>query len=373
MVFSLEALHAKQGDSLLLHFGDADEPRLFVIDGGPSGVYKNSLKPRLEKLREKRGGTLPIEVLMVSHIDSDHIKGVLDFSQALVDDPARRSEYPVTTLWHNAFEDVVDGAGGVAEVAEAEATPASMEMVIASVNEGRRLRDNASGLGWAKNAGFDGFVMAPDDAGVKVDLDLDPLKLTVVGPRQAELKELRKEWAAKVKELKDEGKLSVAAAADIDDSIPNLSSIVCVAELKSKRMLLTGDALGAKVLAGLETAGFLPSGDGKMELDLLKVPHHGSSRNVTAKFFERLPARHLVISANGMHDNPDIETLEMISEARPDDEFTLHLTESKFEKGMGPKIERFFEKEREAGRKYEVVFCPADQPSVQVDLLDPPA
>lgn len=372
MVFSLEALHAMQGDSLLLHFGDGDEPRLIVIDGGPVGVYKSALRPRLEALREERGGTLPIEILMVSHIDEDHISGVIDFSQELIDEPPRRGEYPVATLWHNAFEDVLGDSGEVAEVAEAEAVPASVEVVIASVNEGRRLRDNARGLRWDENGGFDGFVMAPDDGGAVGDLDLKPLKLTVVGPRQAELDLLRAKWAAKIKQLKDEGKLDVAEI-EPDDSPSNLSSIVCVAELDGKRMLLTGDALGKKVLEELESAGFLPPGDGKMELDLLKLPHHGSARNVTVDFFERLPARHLVISANGKDDNPDIATLKMISEARPDDEFTLYLTESEFEEGAGPKIERFFEKEREAGRKYEVVFTPADQPSVRIDLLDPPA
>ena len=210
--------------------------------------------------------------------------------------------------------------------------------------------------------------MAPDDAGVPVDLG--PLKLTVIGPRQAELDELREKWEKEAKPQPG------AKAAEIkpDDSIPNLSSIVCVAELGGKRMLLTGDALGTKVIENLETAGFLEPGKGKMKLDLLKVPHHGSCRNVTPEFFERLPAEHLVISANGKDGNPDIDTLEMISEGRRgDDDFTLHLTESVFKEEMGPKIERFFAKEKKDGRKYKVAFRPPDELSLRVDLLDPPA
>ncbi|HEX5713095.1 MAG TPA: hypothetical protein VFX85_07260 [Solirubrobacterales bacterium] len=363
MLFSLEALRAKQGDSLLLHYGDPGDPRLIVIDGGPSGVYKDALKPRLEQLCEAAGGKLSIELLMVSHIDSDHIKGVLEFSQKLLDEPQRQGDYKVKTLWHNKFEDVVGGEGAVAE---AEVIPPGARGAVASVPEGQRLRDNARGLKWTENKGFKEFVMAPDDAGVPVDLG--PLKLTVVGPRQAELDELREKWE---KEAKPSQRGATPAAIEPDDSIPNLSSIVCVAELDGKRMLLTGDALGTKVIEGLETAGFLKSGNGKMKLDLLKVPHHGSCRNVTAEFFERLPARHLVISADGKHGNPDIETLEMISEGRPDDAFTLHLTEAKFKDGVGPKIEDFFAKEKKAGRKYDVVFRPDDQLSLQVDLLDP--
>ena len=152
MLFSLEALRAKQGDSLLLHYGDPGDPRLIVIDGGPTGVYKDALKPRLEQLREAAGGKLPIEVLMVSHIDSDHIKGVLELSQKLIDEPQRRGDYAVKTLWLNKFEDVLGGEGAVAEAA---AIPPSTRAAVASVPEGQRLRDNARGLKWAENKGFE--------------------------------------------------------------------------------------------------------------------------------------------------------------------------------------------------------------------------
>ncbi|HYO70712.1 MAG TPA: hypothetical protein VEU33_31995 [Archangium sp.] len=61
-------------------------------------------------------------------------------------------------------------------------------------------------------------------------------------------------------------------------------------------------------------------------MDVLKLQHHGSVRNVTPEFFERVVADHYVISANGKHDNPDVETLEMLAEARGDAKYTLHLT-----------------------------------------------
>jgi glyoxylase-like metal-dependent hydrolase (beta-lactamase superfamily II) len=361
-LFSLEALRAKDGDSLLLRFGDPEAPRLIVIDGGPVGVYKDALKPRLEQLREAAGGRLGIDVVMISHIDGDHVNGILEFSQALIDEPAQRGGYDVETLWQNAFEDVV---ADPITPANGHAAPAGFEAVVASVGEARRLRNNAHGLRWPENAGFDGFVMAPDDAGAPVDFG--DLRLTVVGPRQTELDALREKWAADLKELRKKGKAEVASN-DVDYTPANLSSIVCVAELGDKRMLFTGDALGAKVLPELETAGFLPPGKGKMKLDLLKVPHHGSSRDASVEFFERLPARHLVISADGKDDNPDPATLKMISAARPDDQFTLHLTESVFKNGMGPVIEAFFAEERKRGRKYEVAFRPSDQLSLRVDL-----
>lgn len=366
MPFSLEALRAKHGDSLLLHYGDPKEPRLIVIDGGPSGVYKDALKPRLEELREEAGGKLTIEILMVSHLDSDHVRGVLDFSRDLLKKPEMQAGYRVKTLWQNAFEDVVEGATDPAEVAEVGAVPAELEATVASVNEGRQLRDNAEGLEWKPNKGFDRFVLATGKKGVVIDLD--PLRLTVVGPRQEELDALREAWAKEVKKLKKAKPAEASEiAAYLDDSVYNLSSIVCIAELGKRRMLLTGDARGDKILASLEAGGFFDS-DGKMELDLLKVPHHGSSRNLEPEFFKRLPAKHLVISANGDYGNPDVETLEMISAARGKEEFTLHLTETEFKDGMGPKITDFLAADRKKGCKYKVSFRSEDELSLLVDL-----
>lgn len=376
MIFSLEALPAKYGDSLLLHYGKADDPRLIVIDGGPSGVYKAALLPRLEELRSARGGTLPIEMVMVSHLDDDHVRGILDFSRALEDNDTMRSGFEIGTLWLNSFDDTVGKGKPVtssSDVVPAGVDDGQLAAVTASVGEGRNLRDIANGLKWKLNEGFDELVTVPDDSGVEVDLH--PLQLTVVGPRTAELEELRKEWAKEVAKLPKAKPAEVAKIAEyLDNSVYNLSSIVCLAELgkgkEKKRILLTGDARGDKILLGLEAAGVLKKG-GSIEIDLLKMPHHGSCRNLEKAFFERIKAKAMVISANGKFHNPDVETLEMISAARPDDDFTLYLTYTDFDLGMGPKIHGFIDKETESGRKYKTTFRPDADPSLRIDLLDP--
>lgn len=382
MVFSLEALRARHGDSLILHFGSDDEPRVIVIDGGPSGVFTKALLPRLEQLRDAHGGKLEIEMLMVSHLDDDHVKGVLEFAEALDEDGQLGSEFEIKTLWLNSFEDAVgDGEPITAGSGSVPAGLGSGELaaVVATVGQGRNLRDLARKMHWKQNQGFDGLVVVPDDKGVKADLGLEPLKLTVVGPRAAELEELRKEWAKELKKIREKEKEPAKAAEYLDKSVYNLSSIVCLAELDGKRMLLTGDARGDKVLLGLEAAGLLTK-DEPMKVDLLKVPHHGSSRNLKPEFFERILAKQIVISADGEYGNPDLETLEMISAARPDDDFTLHLTygdtsvEGEDFKGkVSPETHDFFAAEEKGGREYKVAFRPAADLFLRVDLLDAPA
>lgn len=65
MLCTLEALRAKHGDALTLHFGESEKPQLIVIDGSPSGVCKYALRPRLDQLAERVGDDdgLRIEVL----------------------------------------------------------------------------------------------------------------------------------------------------------------------------------------------------------------------------------------------------------------------------------------------------------------------
>jgi hypothetical protein len=394
MIFTLEALEARQGDALLLHWGDPADPRLIVIDAGPPGIYRRSVKPRLEELRSAREDPdepLPIEILMVSHVDDDHIAGVLDLTAELVDLDEQQKPLPwdVLTLWHNSFDDILGNQGeellaalsaALGPVVTSGVVPAGLPihreaaLVLANVRQGRVLRQSAEQLSLLINDPFrhpanlerPGLVRAGAEEPNVVPMD-DGLTLTVIGPTQDRLEALQQQWdeelpaiLAKERAAQEEA----AAAAFDDDSVPNLSSIVVLAEADGRKMLLTGDARGDFVLDSLEATGLLEPG-GALELDLLKMPHHGSFHNVEEVFFRRLPAQHYVISANGQHGNPDLPTLEMLSAARGDAEFTLWLTNRE------PRLEEFFATERERGKRYQVNFRDDDARSVKVELGEP--
>lgn len=107
----------------------------------------------------------------------------------------------------------------------------------------------------------------------------------------------------------------------------NLSSIVVIATVDGHRLLLTGDARGDDIFEGLAATGELGD-DGLCRVDVLKLPHHGSSRNVEADFFTSSRARHYVVSGDGHHGNPESESLELLLESRrhDDEPWTLWLT-----------------------------------------------
>lgn len=421
MLFTLEALPARYGDAVLLHFGPPEAPQLAVLDGGTTTVYAKALKPRLAQLRAAyqaretarraaRGElvvpgqqlTLPVRLALVTHLDDDHIRGVLDWTDELLQlrDDQAQAPAAIQSFWLNAFDDLVGNheiregllehvgdaitastsPGGFTWVPELDCYR-SAALVLASVDQGYRLRKNARALS-TLNAEFGGGPILAPAAGARI-VDVDGLKLTVLGPLTAELQALETEWDRQLPEiLRRQGRDRQAkAAAFADKSVFNLSSIVLLAELEGKRMLLTGDARGDLVLQGLETAGLLDA-NGKIHVDILKLPHHGSSRNVAPSFFERITADHYVVSSDGdKFNNPDLETLEMLSDVRGDQPFTLHLTYPAVHRtGSNDPTDGFakdfdfdrtlalFARDRQAGKAYQVSFRAPGDRSIKVDL-----
>jgi hypothetical protein len=348
-VFTLEALQAAHGDALILHYGPAATPRFIVVDGGPKGIFKASLGPRLDEIKRNRGGgVLEIRLLMVSHIDDDHITGILDLTRMLLDLKDRNVPLPyeVLTLWHNSFDDIARKINASIRpdeplghlLARAKPKTADGAALIASVAQGRQLRLDADALGLNMNSGFDDLLVFGEGAealnmGAK-------LRFTVLGPRQAELDKLEAKWrkevaarlAAKARKKPKSGggsaldaaELGALAAAFVDESVHNLSSVVVLAELDGKSMLLTGDARGDFILESLHEAQLIKNG--KLSVDVFKVPHHGSVRNADAELFETIVADHYVFSANGRDGNPDPPTFSMLFKARPTGRYHLWLT-----------------------------------------------
>jgi hypothetical protein len=349
----------------------------------------------LAQIRKARGldenQPLKVDLLMVSHVDDDHIQGLLEFTKELLEENRDRSPHlaHVSSFWHNSFDEIIDhkpdelvaslkgqfgpaaasGSGEFsndkkakveAEVNNPNITPpeipelvSSTMKVLASIEQGFQLRVDAealneAGFGFGRNPEFKGKLILAD----KKPVDMEQgLTFTVAGPMKPELERLRKKHNEWLKNLKNEGKEPPEAlAAYVDKSVPNLSSLVLLAEVGKKKMLLTGDARGDKILQGLEFVGLVKKG-GKLAVDLLKVPHHGSSNNLEDDFFQRIVAKHYVFSGDGEHGNPERESLEMLFAARGDGDFTIHLTYPIDEIDKGRKEDWKKEQSKEKNKK----------------------
>ena len=243
MFFILDIRRAKKGDCLILHYGSKTNPGLGLIDGGPSQVYGPHLKPRLQEIKKLRklgpDEPLPVDFLMVSHIDDDHINGVLELTKELLEAKAAQKQLPlrIKGVWHNTFDDIIGnnpkdltaavtaqfGTASLAGEPDVDGLDPDVAKVLASVSQGFRLRDDLRGLKLRINPDFNGGLVIAKKKSKPIDMGKG-LKFTVVGPLHDEVVALQKDHDAFLKK-KEKAKEKVTAgllAAFTDSSVANL-------------------------------------------------------------------------------------------------------------------------------------------------------
>jgi hypothetical protein len=323
MLFSIEALNAGEGDCLLLSWGSRSAPHLILVDGGPAGVYRQALRPRLHQLRGAFGLTaaqsLPLELVVLTQSSSEHAGGLIELLDEVRDCRLTGQPSPVEIgeLWHNSFDDVVGDR--------------ELRSLAADIADGQTVRDRAEQLGCSLNASFepadDGtrLVARPGDAALAVTWDTG-LSLTVLGPTRSQLDASRREW----------NDVGLRGPGELD-----VPGIVMLAELGNLRALLPGDARSEHILAGLDAAGRLPADGSPLRVDVFKLPQPGGRSEATAELFRRVVADTYILSGNGLHGTPDLDMLATLAEARGDQPFTIVCTfELEAYKRIEPTCER---------------------------------
>ncbi|HWT14111.1 MAG TPA: MBL fold metallo-hydrolase [Allosphingosinicella sp.] len=320
-MFRLTAFPASDGDCLLLSWGDRAPYRHVLIDGGRKRAYA-SLRPVLERIAAAGEA---IDLLVLSHIDADHIEGLL----ALIRDP--RPPVTVREVWYNGFDQM-------------------NQIEQLGPRQGDLFSTALKAIGWPWNRAFDGKPVVLDGRQPK-RLSLAGLDLILVSPDAGKLRRMREAWlkwrtvqAAKasaeerrraalpagIEELGPRPMppvLDVEALAAVDsaadDEPPNGSSIAFVAQWGQKRVLLAGDA--HPDLLETTLAPLAAGEGGRYRIDLFKVSHHGSRGNTSRRLIELLDCRRFLISTNGSHHgHPDPEAIAQLVKFAPAGEKTLY-------------------------------------------------
>lgn len=321
-MFKIGVIQAEYGDCFLIELGEnLSNSHYILIDGGPSAIYKYRLRPSLEEICKNK----VLDLIVCTHIDIDHIGGLLglfhDLSNSQANNPV--SKLGVKNLWHNSFQELLGAS--TADIANINKFLTSIEplhyinskpdtlSVMKAVGEGIDLGDLAKKLSIPINTQFKDGIAAADKN--TPSIKIGGATLQMLGPSQKNVERLRKlwnDWVAKHKKKKVSYEQYTELVA-IDSSVSNLSSIMFLMEYDGKKAIFTGDGLASDIIEMLSLKGLLNK-DGKIQADVLKVPHHGSERNISKDFFERIMADTYIISANGRDDNPSFSTLELIIE-----------------------------------------------------------
>ena len=378
-IFSIEVINASEGESLILHYGDLDNPRFILIDGGPGDVYEKYIEPRLSELRQRFSGEAPLalDLVIASQSDTESVEGINKLTDAIIKQSEKSTPYVnIGKFWFN------------------HPLPISEQFADYMASRGKwRLAKNLLRLKIPVNAPFAYHVGRPDQGAIRVSCD-PGLTITVLNPTPKSLLEFEKMYfrdsrnkRASLPEETFSGpgrKLIVPRGSKkfipmvrdkIDTDEENRASLVLMFEYKGKRFLFTGDANDFQILEGLHEAGYLDS-DGKVRVDVLHIPHQGSDLNVSEEFFKRVIADHYIITGNGKNGNPETKTLEMLTNARQNDvsqsnrDYKLQFAHRAGVEDLDGKLTEFFGRSP-IDRNYRRIFRPPDEKSLIVNLLDP--
>lgn len=319
-MFRIDMLPAAQGDCLWIEYGDPSDPHRILIDGGPAThASYGVLRSRVAALpRERRR----FELIVVSHIDIDHIDGVV---RLLEDDLGVTYD----DFWFNGFQHLMPGVetfGG---------------------RSGERLTARLRNGPW--NQSFCGRAVATD-GGRPVSRTLPGgMELTVLSPGTEELRQLHPKWEAEARaaglspglappEHEKAPGIEVFGPPNVeqllrepyesDDTLANGSSIALYAEYENTSAALLADAFAEVLLPSID---HLVGAGNPLETDLVKVSHHGSRGNTPAELVKRLHSPRWLISASGAYyRHPNREAIARIVKHAPDEAELVFNYETEF-------------------------------------------
>jgi hypothetical protein len=385
-MLKLRVVQARYGDSLILESGTGKRRKYILVDGGPGGVFGPYLSAELKKIAAE-GGRL--ERVVLTHIDEDHVAGLLEFMESLqaAKDQHQPPMIAVGGMWHNGFSKIVpeeaqaaadlefemmslpDVSGPLEEPAapshqplsEPEESPEAGMWSPAldyGVKEGHQLQLIDAELDIQRNEGFPGQLVTVESA--PRPLKLAGMRIWILGPTQANLNKLHDKW---LQWLTKEGISFGVPGAQVkpDSSEANLSSIMFLAEVGKRRIIMTGDGLGDDVVAGLEQCGLMPPG-GTFHVDILKLPHHGSARNVVGRLLDHVLADTYVISADGKYGNPDWQTLNWLIDMACRQQRDIHI----FATNPTPSLDRLVRERPPESNNYHLTIMPRGVLSVEL-------
>lgn len=379
----VEVLPARLGDCLLVECPRPGGPTWrMLVDGGPPDTW-----PLLEaRLRRLDPADRHIDVAVITHIDNDHIGGMLPFlSSDLAAD--------VGDFWFNGrthlsasppgrTRSIEQGESLVTALLGSPGTPTSGKA--GAQAPGRALPWNTAFGGGPIETSTTGATNATGatSGGLVTVTVPDGPTITVLSPTTGGLAKLADTWSATLHAALQPRDRGLELPADVlgplddlphlagertptDSSVPNGSSIALLLEHRGASIVLGADAYGdvlAAALHGVARARGLQN----LPVDAIKLPHHGSQANVVVALLAAAPAGHYLVSTNGdvFHhpDDPAIARVVLDAPAGP----TLCFNYST------PRTERWADPALVRSHGHHVVFPEAGQADAGV-VLDLPA
>lgn len=315
MSFQIKILKAAHGDCVFIR-GIFEEgiPRNILIDGGPSKAYKyRQYKGELLKeLEQIKSSNQVVDLLILSHVDDDHIGGLLSGfkSDGLLAQLTKKVWFNSGKLIFEYFEKEPDNSNLIAmnnnDSASDGFTSIGQGVTFESYLEAKNI--------WDKNLILEGQE--------KIEFGI---KFSFLSPTEEKLKKLLVKWEKERPESltssrntdydKTFSELLDSDEFQDDNSIHNGSSIAFIFEYGERRILLLGDAHDSVVVESLKNR--IESGESN-KFELVKLSHHGSKYNTSTDFLNLIDCDNYVVSTDASkHGLPNKTTLARIYASNP--------------------------------------------------------
>ncbi|MGL5489161.1 MAG: ComEC/Rec2 family competence protein [Shewanella sp.] len=308
MSIRVRVLQANHGDCILVTHEGPQGTFNLLIDGGNAGTFKYGPQDRMKgelckllddlKVREQH-----LDLVILTHIDDDHIGGLLKALKSPVHGQL------VKSVWFNSSRLITDHFSVPEIPANDIYLPDSSPTT--SVRQGQKFEELLDELGVER-----GHIVMAGQKIVK-----GPFTFNILSPNETQLSKLLCIWPVEKSSPNTSTDMTDYSMSleqlwgddsfESDTSIANGSSIAFMLQADDQRMLFLGDAYDTCTAESLKQLGY--NEQNKLHLSLVKISHHGSQYNTSSDFLSMISATHYIISTNGArHGLPNKRTIARI-------------------------------------------------------------
>lgn len=342
----IRLLPSGNGDCILI----SSETSFFLFDGGTASSYKEWKNEIV---------TLPkIDGLFITHIDNDHISGIIKLIQEN-EKHAAPNLIEIGDIFYNGVEQILKDKiiNDVSNQNEFLRLNAYFDTSIQEKNigysEGTGLSYLLKEFGYPINRGCTNGKFCRETT---PGLSFSGMKIDVIGPSISVLDKMKNDWDNELQRQRisnrilnkihaqsfekyvsnicsDEdftGNISYSVRKNLDalanspyhtdDSLANRSSICLLADFSGKKIMMLGDTNCETVIDWLNNKAI-----SCLSVDAIKISHHGSKKNINKELIKRVKTKNYIICTDGkLHKHPDMEALARIVYYSTEQEVFFH-------------------------------------------------
>lgn len=340
---------AKNGDCFLISVGNENKKHI-LIDFGYVETYEKFLKNDLLEIAQRNE---KISLMIVSHIDSDHISGAIKF----IEDNNKDNIIEIEEIWFNSLRHLQINKENGIELEDSEKEILEREIALGKsflkrANQSNVDKDEISikqgstlgGLILLGNYNWNGAFNHKAIIQNNETISLDNVNISVLSPNEEKLRKLEEIWikelegkkwnfsinenelfddayefmqlrldeesTIKIKEISKKKTENIIQLDEyiekeypVDKSVNNGSSIAVLLEYNKKKLLFLADAHPDIIYESLKNRN-------DNFFDLIKVSHHGSIKNMSNELASVLCSPRYLFSTNGVKNyHPDPQSI----------------------------------------------------------------